>query len=662
VGKIILLDELTANKIAAGEVIERPASVVKELVENSIDAGSSHIQIDVVQGGISKIKITDNGLGMDAEDASYAFQRHATSKIKDAEDLFNINSLGFRGEALPSIASVARVVLITREKASLEGTRVEIAGGKIQEISTVGSPPGTSFEVTDLFFNTPARKKYLKTENTEFGHISDLITRMALGNPNISFILRNNGKQFFRTPGTGKLQDVISTVYGLEIARQMIELTGENEILSLKGLIAKPEINRANRQQQSFFINGRYIKSKIIGYALEEGYHTLLPIGRYPLAVLHVEINPAMVDVNVHPTKMEVRFSKEKEIITSLSQWVKETFSRQKLIPGLEDKQDLPKAFLGGNRTPRDPKAQQNQIFGHDLFNQTSDKQTNPNLVKKVVEDLQTSGLDKDFGANSAFLANEVNIMIEENQGIVTEANQDIVIDKHQVVHKEITVNDYSDYKVEEAPSPKNQQVQEARQAYSDNLPYMKPLAQIDKTYIIAQGIDGMFIIDQHAAHERVLYERYMNQELQHKLVVQTLLVPITLELTPRETSVLVNNILILNELGFVIEHFGGNTFLIREVPQELSKVGEETFFRDLLDCLTEEIGSINQQKLREKLIITMACKAAIKANQSLTIGEMEELLNLLANAVVPYTCPHGRPTIIHFSTYELEKKFKRVQ
>lgn len=579
---IFVLDEITANKIAAGEVVERPASVVKELVENALDAGSTQIRIDIAEGGAKSIKITDNGAGISPGDVQLAFQRHATSKITDASDLDTIGTLGFRGEALPSIAAVSRVTMATRTSDEIAGRKIEIHGGKEINFQEAGCPVGTSILVEDLFFNTPARKKHMKSLNVEAGHISDIVGRLAMACSEVSFQLTNNGRQVLQTPGNGNNIEAIAAVYGLETARQMIELNYQDEFLKIKGYLAKPVVSRSNRNHQSLYINKRFIRSRLISDAVEEGYHTLCNIGRHPLVIINFAMNPQLVDVNVHPTKMEVRFSNESELYTTISKVVRETLLGGEIIPDIS---------IPAKKKP--PKTEYVQ--------------------EKIVISAPT--------------------VREHKPEIYQEVEKREMPQVSAAVGEEPTV--------------------------TENLPYMEPIGQIDATYIVAKGESGMYMIDQHAAHERVLYEKFMNR--QEEIMAQELLMPVTLELTGLETQFLVNNILIFTDLGFKLEHFGGNTFLIRAVPQLLPGQDEKRFFMDLLDTLSGEKKTLTTSEIRENMLTTMACKAAIKANHRLSLVEMEELIHRLGETKNPYTCPHGRPTIIHMSSYELEKKFKRV-
>ncbi|MDA8234145.1 MAG: DNA mismatch repair endonuclease MutL [Clostridia bacterium] len=653
IGRIRVLDEHTANQIAAGEVVERPASVVKELVENSIDAGSTAIEVEIREGGLDYIRVSDNGEGMEEADAVLAFQRHATSKIATPQDLYHINSLGFRGEALPSIAAIAKVELVTRPRDKVAGMEVVIHGGQVVSTGEVGCPAGTRLVVKDLFFNTPARRKFLKSGVTEGGHIGDIITRLALANPGIAFKFINNSRVAVATPGTGQLMDVIISIYGKELAKQMLPLRVEVNGSVISGYIAKPEVSRSNRSYQTLFINGRYIRSQAISGAVTEGYHTMLEIGRHPVFILGLEMETAKVDVNVHPTKMEVRLEEEAEIRESLAKGVAETLRGQTLIPAI---------------TLEKPAAPVEK----EVYRQESLELSRPRAEKSYAPQ-EFSNHSRGIMVAETFLAETPPVKIQPIESAISYETQptadwqqpptvknspvEKVSPSELVTHEErfipiggvTPVGDVTLMEQTISPPPVNP------------LEYLIPLGQVNSSYIVATGEDGLYIIDQHAAHERILYEEFMMAASQEEPPVQQLLIPITLELTHLEAQVVVDYILLFSRLGFILEHFGGDSFLIRAVPQGLTKGDEKQFFLDLLDKVAESGGKWNAALLKEHLITTMACKAAIKANDHLAQALQEELLRQLARTANPYTCPHGRPTITQLTLTELEKKFKRA-
>lgn len=603
-GRIILLDELTANKIAAGEVVERPASVVKELIENSIDAGSTKIEISVIDGGLSEIVITDNGMGMDADDARMAFERHATSKIRGAADLDVINSLGFRGEALPSIAAVSRITLKTRVAENLSGTKVVLEGGHFGEMSETGCRVGTVIRVNNLFYNTPARQKHMKKPSVEVGHISDVVNKFAMGYPNISFQLVSNGRQLLKTSGRGDLLESIVNVLGLDTGREMLNLEKTDAHVFLTGYLGKPSQSRANRNHQIIYLNGRYIRSRIISEAIEKAYHSMLMTGRYPVFILKLTIEPNQVDVNVHPAKTEVRLANSAFLAEFITTAAAEVLAEKRLIPGeasraghaFEDKQGKLVQVewkLQSRSTPVKPP---------DIFEVSTGQ---PEWVDAVRE------------VSAAWP--------ENNSGY-----------------------DRQDY------------AEQSQDDSDSGFPMLQPIGQIDCTYIICQGDDGMYMVDQHAAHERILYDKYMQQPEQFTAVAQ-LLFPLTIQLTHHEIQLFNEQQELFASLGFVVEDFGGNTLLVRGLPASVSSDGGKEIFLDLLDYFSQNRYTISGKALSEKFLITMSCKNAVKAHDRLSLPEMEELLEQLAGTTHPYTCPHGRPTMVYFSGYDLEKKFKRV-
>ncbi len=594
-GKIILLDEHTANKIAAGEVVERPASVVKELVENAIDAGSSRIEVSIIDGGLTEIVVSDNGSGMDTVDARLAFERHATSKIRYAGDLERIQTLGFRGEALPSIAAVSRVSLKTRTRESVSGTELVIEGGKILNVDEAGCPAGTIVKVNRLFYNMPARKKHLKGPTTEAGHISELLNRFAMGYPYVSFQLKSNGLVVLKTSGNGSLLECIHNIYGAGTAREMLAVEAEKGDFSIFGYIGKPSVTRAARNHQILFVNGRYVRSRLISECIEKAYHTMLMTGRHPVFIINVNTRAEDVDVNVHPAKQEVRFADVRALQDFITERVAAVLTGNRLIPAVE--------------------APARKTYAGDL---RQEEWKSARVFEKPQQDL--------YNANAFGLPGQPDGVSSTPDGISG------------------------------ATEPVSPDQQGARADFPD----IRPIGQIDCTYIVAQGADGLYLIDQHAAHERVLYESYMNRS-DRAAASEILLFPETLELTHQEAQLLNDNIDTITDLGFLVEHFGGDSFLLRGVPAGVSNALGKEIFLDLLDYFSQNRYKITGKALREHLIITMACKNAIKANHKLGLPEMESLLARLADTTCPYTCPHGRPTMVHFSGYELEKRFKRV-
>jgi DNA mismatch repair protein MutL len=644
--RIKVLDPITANQIAAGEVVERPASVVKELVENAVDAGASKIEVEVIAAGVELIRVTDNGCGMQREDAVLAFQRHATSKISSSSDLGEISTLGFRGEALPSIASVSNMETITREANCLEGTRLLISGGKIDQVQDAGCPVGTTFVVRDLFFNTPARRKFLKSDATELGQISDVLNRLAMAYPKISFKLINQGRVLLYTSGNGSLLETVSQVYGRELARDMVPISVEGE-LALGGLLSKPQHTRSTRAQQTFFINGRYIRSKALTEAVAEGYHTLIPSNRYPIVVLNLQLQPNMVDVNVHPTKLEVRFSKEASL-GFVADAIRDALRSNLLIQGLENK-SVP-SLAEPTPLSYQPYTKDLPLFtGEETYIQSSLKAvsilqpfTNAGQVVPSEETRAAICPDTTFTKPDA---NKVVLLQSEQQKDAKEPTMFVDISTPSHV-------------TQAAPAEVIYEAQGVEASLS-KLPDLEPLGQIDLTYIVAKGLEGLYIIDQHAAHERLNYEELWSKAASGQIESQLLLDPITLELTNQEMELLVENIFQFSDLGLLLEHFGGNTFLLRGHPTDIDNPQE--LIRDLLELFTQGEKKIEARKLREEIIYMLACKSSITANKRLSTSEMEHLLWRLGQAENPFSCPHGRPTIIAISVAELAKRFQRV-
>lgn len=607
-GQIRILDDVTANQIAAGEVVERPASVVKELVENSIDAGANRIKIELKDGGLKEISIFDNGKGMSREDAQIAFQRHATSKITSLEDLNNLSTLGFRGEALASIASVSQIELTTRQIDELTGTSVLIEGGHISNVEDIGTSSGTKIVVRHLFYNTPARKKHLKGQSTELSHISEIVQKLALGNPQIAIKLTHNGRVIIDSLGTGKISDAILSIYGLETLNQVKYIKGDNSLYSLEGYIGLPNLARNTRNHQNFFINGRYVKSKVLSSALEESFYTVLPSKRYPFAILYLTLNPAMVDVNVHPTKMEVRFSEEDSLRELILKSATEALREPKLIPDISSKPLIQTKLSNSmDDTPFTeidiPKYEQEALPSTTI---SSPKHSVADKIKEEAE---------------AFKA--INKPSFEPKGCEQEL---------KIIPKKVEITKL--------------------------LPDLYAIGQLESSYILAQGEGGLYIIDQHAAHERILYEEFI--EMNQEALIQELLIPINLELTYKESNLVIENILLFRDLGYIIEHFGGQTFILRGIPCGMESEAGRALFFEVLDSLIEK-GSFKKSNIVEEYLILRACKCAIKANEYLPQPIIEELLLKLSNCQNPFTCPHGRPTIINLSRGELDKRFGRT-
>lgn len=603
-GNIVILDEATANKISAGEVIERPESVVKELIENSIDAGATSISVDIENGGISLIKVTDNGSGISEDDVEIAFERHATSKIRKSTDLENITSLGFRGEALASIASISKIQLNTKTNKNTYGISTEVIGGTVASIKQIGCPVGTSIIVRDLFYNTPARYKFLKKNTTEAGYISNIVSRIAIGNPHISFRLTNNKSVVINTPGNNDLQSTLYSIYGREISNNVIEIDYSDEMVSISGYAGKPQISRGNRNHQSVYINGRYIKSKIITSAIDEAYKTMLMRNRYAFIVINIKINAFLTDVNVHPAKMEVRFSNEKDIFRSTYHAIVSALSMQ----------------------PREKNGK------YDIKN------------------------------SQAFLINNKNIKeVEYKQQLINmKKNNDktdsTYISQEQSMEKSNIPDDITASKInEQLMSGKHHDNKKMTEWFLD----AKIIGQAFSTYIILQNGNELVFIDQHAAHERIIFENLREKYNKMENMSQLLITPVTIELTNQEIEFLNLKHEILNKLGYTFESFGSSTILIRSVPYAQDDDTVKQTFVEILDSTMDGVDS-NSLAFVEKALYTVACKASIKANKKLDEKEIINLMLQLSKLENPYTCPHGRPTIIYMGKNELEKRFKR--
>ncbi|MEW9050006.1 MAG: DNA mismatch repair endonuclease MutL [Neobacillus sp.] len=618
-GKIIQLDDALSNKIAAGEVVERPASVVKELVENAIDAGSTVIEIEVEEAGLAKIRITDNGNGIDEEDVLIAFQRHATSKIKDENDLFRIRTLGFRGEALPSIASVSRLEMKT-STGDGAGNRVVIEGGKVMVFEKASSRRGTDITITDLFYNTPARLKYMKTIHTELGNITDVVNRLALSHPEVAFRLIHNERKLLQTNGNGDVRQVLASIYGMSIAKQLVPISGSSLDYKITGYASMPEVTRASRNYISTMINGRFIKNYPLAKAIQEGYHTLLPIGRFPLVLLNIEMDPLLVDVNVHPSKMEVRISKEAELNELVTKILKDAFKSKVLIP------------------------------------------TAYTVEKKEIPKSEQTSLILDEGSSLTPIKNEIqwespvtSVHVREERPIIPTSYQEESVEEDPVWEFTPPV-----VKKDESPIEDIAVRDVAVDQNDSRVPRMYPIGQMHGTYIFAQNENGLYIIDQHAAQERLKYEYFREKVGEVYSELQEMLVPLTFEYSTDEFLKINEHRSELEKVGVFLEEFGMNSFIVRSHPQWFPK-GEET---QIIEEMIEQLLSMKKvdiKKLREEAAIMMSCKASIKANRHLRNDEIQALLDDLRNASDPFTCPHGRPIIVHYSSYDMEKMFKRV-
>ena len=663
-GKIQILDGETINKIAAGEVVERPASVVKELVENAIDAGASAITVEIADGGTSLIRITDNGSGIDKEDISTAFLRHSTSKIRTADDLQSIGSLGFRGEALSSISAVAQVELLTKTPHSMTGCRYRIEGGIEKSMEDVGCPDGTTFIIRQLFYNTPARRKFLKSNMTEAGYIQDLMNRLAMSHPEISFKFINNRQNKLNTSGNGKLKDILYHIYGRDVSANLLPVDAKANGIRMTGFIGKPVICRGNRSYENYFINGRTVKSPVITQAIEDAYKTFTMVHKFPFAVLHFELETGGLDVNVHPTKMEVRISNAQELYQFIYEHLKSTLYRREFIP--EVQMDAPKRVLPEVRM---------------------------NVSKNVTEKIQSKEQEKPVRLTETLKAPSVPTRLaepfEKNRRMMEEKTvlKQVNAEKQEpkktaAVYKEpakptafvaekadIPVQKYFEVKKAEPSVNKNTSKKQENTQYElfetgllskEARIQHKLIGQVFETYWLVEYDGKLFIIDQHAAHEKVLYEKLMRRFKESRPMVQMVQPPMILSLTMLEIELLNKHMDDFKRMGFEFESFGGKEYALRGVPSDLYGFTGKDMMMELLDELGGEFERMRGDVIGDK-IATMACKAAVKGNMRISAKEADALIEELLKAENPYTCPHGRPTIISMTKTELEKKFKRI-
>lgn len=614
---IAILNQETIDKIAAGEVVERPCSVVKELVENAIDAGSTAITVEIKEGGISFIRITDNGCGIERDQVAVAFYRHSTSKIRSAEDLLTVKSLGFRGEALSSISAVARVELITKTYDELTGTRYVIEGSKELSNEEIGAPDGTTFIVKDLFYNVPARRKFLKTAQTEGSYISDMVEKLALSHPDISFKFINNNQTKLHTSGNGNRKDIIYHIFGREISSSLLEVKHECEYFKVEGFIGKPVITRGNRNYENYFINGRYVKSNILSRAIEEAYKSFLMQHQYPFTVLYFTFFSEL-DVNVHPTKMELRFDNNNEIYVELCDTIYAILSHKEMIPEVPvDSTPAPKKIMHEYKEPIPEPFEKRRI-----------NEVRAAESRSVYGQSVTSTVKNYSATEPAAKAPETSTAYEPAQG-VTGTQQ--------------TLGDYD--KVFLTESSKKQ---------------FSIIGQLFKTYWLIEFEDKLYIIDQHAAHEKVLYEKTMARLANKDFTSQRISPPIVMTLDARECEMLEKYRPQIEQFGYEVEHFGGKEYMISAIPDNLFNIDMKDLFIEMLDDFSNATGRQTPDIITEK-VASMSCKAAVKGNDKLTLPEINKLIDELLSLDNPYNCPHGRPTIISMSKYEIEKKFKRI-
>lgn len=697
--KINILDNQTIDKIAAGEVVERPASVVKELVENAIDAGASAVTVEIKEGGTTLIRVTDNGGGIEKSQVENAFLRHATSKITSAEDLTSLVSLGFRGEALASIAAVAQVELITKTPEELTGVRYVIEGGVEKEREEIGAPTGTTLIVRNLFFNTPPRKKFLKMPRTEGSYVAELMEHLAMSNPDISFKFQLNGQTKFYTTGSGDLREIVYRIYGKEISGELLDFSCEREGMRITGLLGKPAINRANRSFEIFYINGRYIRSALISKAVEEGYREYLMQHKFPFCILHFQIDTEKIDVNVHPSKLEVRIAEGPAFHEAVKDAVFEALHRREMIPevtlsgrrenGKADRQESEKGgqangeqagLKGTARTQSKERISAPEPFEERRIADMQQKE--PCAAAVLTENVHSAAIAA-FGENIQQRAvDNGSYAKQKDHGGETTLRQDVptygsTADSQKTAgtpQKEQALPYHDDTiasSQEQAVSPAGQSFTTAQESGQMNLfdsrilsqssrPQFEIIGQIFDTYWLITYENKLLIVDQHAAHEKVKYERLIKRFREKSALSQTLNPPTILTLSNREKECLTAHREDFEALGFMVEEFGGNDYAIRGVPLDLYGYGEGEFFCEVLDELIDEAVTGTPESIRMR-IATMACKAAVKGNMRISRTEMESLLDELLTLENPYNCPHGRPTIIAMTKQELERKFKRI-
>ena len=683
-GNIVLLDELTINKIAAGEVIERPASVVKEMVENSIDAGATNINVEIKNGGISYIRISDNGKGIEKDDLEIAFERHATSKIRQAEDLENVKSMGFRGEALASIAAIANVEMISKTEDESVGYKIVVEAGKILEKNEIGCSKGTSITVRNLFFNTPVRYKFLKKDYTESGYIEDVITRLALIHPEIAFKLENTGKTVIQTTGDGNRKNCIYSIFGKDIANGIVDVHYNYDDITVDGVIGKPEIARNNRSQQMFFVNSRYVKDKTLSSAIEQGYKGLLTIGKHAFCILNIEMSPSQVDVNVHPAKLEVRFKEENKIFKAIYHTVKENLLKSDLIKHAENQEEI-NTSTSDSQTNIFTRDSENNIQDYaesrfsNIFKRKTENNENikaPTNEFNIVEQLynQKNPLNEAImGKNPEIINENKDIAKEDDKKIeypLNETNDEKYDFKDmykKTFGKEIIEEQKEEYieNYKQKIEDKIQTVQEQSTVFENmkeykQIPNYKFIGIVFSTYIIFEMDKIMYILDQHAAHERIMFEKirknFYNDETKDS---QMMLLPDIITLTHKELDIVKENKKLFEKAGFMLEEFGENTIKLVGVPNMVMELDTKELFMEILDAIDTVAVTALQEK-EEKFIATVACKAAVKANMALNEQEVEYLMNDLLKLPNPFTCPHGRPTTIQMSKTDIEKKFSR--
>ena len=724
-GKIVLLDDLTINKIAAGEVVERPASVVKEIVENSIDAGANNITVEIKNGGISYIRVTDNGKGIMQDDMEIAFERHATSKLRSADDLDEIKSMGFRGEALASIAAIAKVELVSKTKDSENGYRVVVEGGNVLESGETGCPNGTTITVENLFYNTPVRYKFLKKDFTESGYIEDVVTRIALVHPNIAIKLINTGKTVIQTSGNGDLKAVIYNIYGKDIAQNLIDIDYTYEDMKISGVIGKPVISRSNRINQLFFVNQRYIKDKTLSGAAEQAFKGFVTIGKHGFLILNIDMDPRKVDVNVHPTKLEVRFQEENLVFKAVYHAIKDGLTREDLVATTSsidgiDKNNVKEQEKIENFVQTEDTTSLRDIAGTENKEEKDEKEFDDVLSKlQKMQNMIKIANEETVDNKEGNKLNSDENLEESTEGKLEKEGEAALNDGEK---REEAIQEGSEVNTEEEKEKKIQQIEELKEEIAKEVPKngniksdseflemyekmfgisapkkeeidennvskeFKPITKEDNisvfeekaeyklkpaykfigiafnTYIIIEMNNELYILDQHAAHERIMYEKIKkNYYSDDKKDSQLMLLPDVITLTHKEMGIYMDNRELFEKAGFMVEEFGENTVKLMGVPTILIDLETKELFLETLDEINT-VARTAKQEIEDRFIATVACKAAVKAHMVLAKDEVEKLLDQLLILPNPFTCPHGRPTAIKMTKYDIEKKFSRIQ
>lgn len=664
---IEILDQQTIDKIAAGEVIERPASVVKELVENAIDAKATAITVEIKDGGTSFIRITDNGCGISKEQVALAFLRHSTSKIRNVEDLLTVSSLGFRGEALSSIAAVSQVEVITKTAQGISGVRYVIEGSNEKTLEEIGAPDGTTFLVRNLFYNTPARRKFLKTPQTEAGYIGDLMERLALSHPEISFKFINNNQVKLHTSGNSNLKEIIYHIYGRDIAANLLEIQGENEMFSVHGFIGKPLISRGNRNFENYFINGRYVKSSLIAKSIEEGYKSFVMQHKYPFTVLHLSINGQLLDVNVHPTKMELRFSNGEVVYHFLEKLIRDTINQSELVyqvslekeqeTRVKKEQEQKERLKEKQHTPEPFETKRLEAIKASIRKDTPYERKYPQRSETIERNIENH--KPQMVAEPSSYMEKRELPQQDTHTTQEQLKQEQPKQEAHITQKRTQQeSQQQEFQADVVQNPVQQDMRklldiETRKEH-------RIIGQLFETYWLIEFDNQLYIIDQHAAHEKVLYERTMKSLEQKEFTSQSIYPPVLLTLNMQEEALLKKYMDYFKKLGFEIEPFGGKEYSVTAVPANLFGLDGKQLMVEILDSLASFHGNEKPDMITEK-IASMSCKAAVKGNQKLSQAEVEKLIDELLTLENPYHCPHGRPTIISMSKYELEKKFKRV-